>query len=143
MAGEIVLGYDDTDEAKAALPVAVGMARSMGTGLVVCFGFEPPRAGGEVGALRDEIEKLGEEFVEVAVAQIRAIDPELRIEVQLVQDRPAETIIRVADASAASFIVLGHRQRHLIAEVFVGSVLESVMSDTTRPIVVVQSPDAG
>ena len=45
MAGEIVLGYDDTREARAALPVAVELARSLGAKLVIGFGFEPPRSG--------------------------------------------------------------------------------------------------
>ena len=140
MAGEILLGYDDSDESRAALPVAVDLARSLGTRLVVVFGYEPPRAGGEVGALRDEIEKVGEEFGAAALEQVRALDASLEVEVQLVQDRPTEAIVRLADDIDARFIVVGHRQRHLLAEVFIGSVLEGVMSETGRPIVVVQ-PD--
>ncbi len=141
MAGEIVLAYDDTDESRAALPVAVELARALGTGLVIGFGFEPPRAGGEVGALRDEIEKLGEEFGLAALDQVRALDPDLPVVVELVQDRPAAAIVRLADAVDARFVVMGHRQRPLLAEVFVGSVLEGVMSETSRPLVVVQAPD--
>ena len=141
MAGEIVLGYDDTTESRVALPVAVELARSLGAKLVICFGYEPPRSGGEVGALRDEIEKLGEEFGDTALAQVKALDPDLPVEVQLVQDRPTEALVRLADAVDARFIVVGHRQRHLLAEVFIGSVLEGVMSETSRPIVVVQPDD--
>jgi nucleotide-binding universal stress UspA family protein len=141
MAGEILLGYDDSDESKAALPVAVGLAGSLGTQLVVVFGYEPPRAGGEVGALRDEIEKVGEEFAASAVAQVRDLDADLDVRVELVQDRPTEAIVRLADELDARFIVVGHRQRHLLAEVFIGSVLEGVMSETSRPIVVVQPDD--
>jgi nucleotide-binding universal stress UspA family protein len=141
VAGEIVLGYDDTVESRVALPVAVELARSLGAKLVICFGYEPPRSGGEVGALRDEIEKLGEEFGDTALAQVKALDPDLPVEVQLVQDRPTEAIVRLADAIDARFIVVGHRQRHLLAEVFIGSVLEGVMSETSRPIVVVQPDD--
>ena len=140
MAGEILLGYDDSEESRAALPVAVDLARSLGTRLVVVFGFEPPRAGGEVGALRDEIEKVGEEFGAAALERIRDLDESLEGEVQLIQDRPTEAIVRLADDIDARFIVVGHRQRHLLAEVFIGSVLEGVMSETGRPIVVVQ-PD--
>lgn len=141
MAGEIVLAYDDTDESRAALPVAVDLARSFGTGLVVGFGFEPPRAGGEVGALRDEIEKLGEEFASTAVSRVRELDADLEVTVELVQDRPAPAIVRLADAVDARFIVMGHKQRPLLAEVLIGSVLEDVMSETSRPVVVVQAPD--
>ena len=142
MAGEIVLGYDDTDEARAALPVAVRLARSLGTGLVIGFGFDPPRSGGEVGTLRQEIAKLGEEFVATALAAVRELDPELEARVELVQDRPSEAIVRLADSVDAPFIVVGHRQRHLLAEVFIGSVLEGVLSETARPVVVVQADEA-
>jgi nucleotide-binding universal stress UspA family protein len=82
MAGDIVLGYDDTDESRAALPV----------------------------------------------------------EVQLIQDRPSDAIVRLADSIDARLVVVGHRQRHLLVEVFTGSVLEGVLSETSRPVVVVQ-PD--
>ena len=141
MAGEIVLGYDDTDEARAALPVAVDLARSLGTSLVIGVVFEPPRAGGEVGALRGELEKVGEEFGAAALEQVRAIDPDLPVRVELVQDRPADALVRLADVVAAPYLVVGHRQRHLLAEVFIGSILEGVLSETSRPVVVVQAPE--
>jgi nucleotide-binding universal stress UspA family protein len=141
MAGDIVLGYDDTDESRAALPVAVELARSLGAKLVIVFGFEPPRSGGEVGALRNEIEKLGEEFGATALEQVRALDQDLPVDVQLIQDRPSEAIVRLADSIDARFIVVGHRQRHLLVEVFTGSVLEGVLSETSRAVVVVQPDD--
>ncbi len=106
MAGEIVLGYDDTRESRAALPVAVELARSLGTKLVIGFGYEPPRSGGEVGALRGEIEKLGEEFATEAVSRVHDLDPDLDVEVQLVQDRPIEAIVRLADSLDARLIVV-------------------------------------
>jgi nucleotide-binding universal stress UspA family protein len=141
MAGEIVLGYDDTDESRAALPVAVRLASAHGVGLVIGFGYEPPRSGGEVGALRDEIERLGEEFATSALDQVRALDPDVPARAELVQDRPAATIVRLADAVDAPFIVVGHRRRNLLAEVVVGSVLEAVLAESNRPVVVVQAPE--
>lgn len=141
MTGEIVLGYDDSDESKAALPVAVRLAKASGVGLVIGFGFEPPRAGGEVGALRGEIEKVGEEFGASALDQVRALDADLDARVELVQDRPADALVRLADALDASYLVVGHRQRHLLAEVFIGSTLEGVLAETSRPVVVVQADD--
>ena len=140
MSDPILLGYDDTDESRAALPVAVDLARSLGTELVIGFGYEPPRSGGEVGALREELAKLGEEFAALAVEQVRAIDPDLPVRVELVQDRPADALVRLADAIDARLIVLGHRPRPLIAEVFTGSTLEDLLAETPRPVVVVQAP---
>lgn len=141
MAGEIVLGYDDTEESRAALPVAVQLAKTFGTTLIVGFGYEPPRSGGEVGALRVELEKLGEEFGAAALDQIRAIDTDLPVQIELVQDRPSTTIVRLADASDARFIVVGHRARSALAEALLGSVLDDVLAATARPVVVVQSAD--
>ena len=138
---EIVVAYDDSDEARVALDVAADLAGSLGTGLVVAFGYEPPRSGGEVGALRDQIEKVGEEFAAAALEQVRSSAPDLPVRVELVQDRPAPAIVRVADAVDARLIVIGHRQRALLAEVFTGSVLEDVLSETDRPVVVVQAPE--
>lgn len=139
---EIVVAYDDSDEARAALHVAADLAGSLGTTLVVCFGYEPPRSGGEVGALRDEIEKVGEEFAAAALERVRAVAPDLPVRVELVQDRPAPAIVRLADTIDARLIVLGHRQRPLLAEVFAGSVLEDVLAETQRPVVVVQATEA-
>ncbi len=96
--------------------------------VAVVFGYEPPRVGGEVGALRGEIEKVGEEVVAEATARIAALAPDLPVEVELVQDRPIAAVVRLA-------------QRSLLAEMFTGSVLEGVMSATTRPVVVVQAPE--
>lgn len=138
---EIVVGYDDSPESRAALVEAAGLARSLGVGLVIGFGYEPPRAGGEVGALRDEIAKVGEELAAGAVAQVQALDPDLAVRAELVQDRPAPALVRLADAIDARLIVVGHRQRPLLTEVFTGSVLEDVLSETDRPVVVVQAPE--
>lgn len=140
MSDPILLGYDDTDESRAALPVAVDLARSLGAELVIGFGYEPPRAGGEVGALREELSKLGEEFADLALEQVRSIDPDLSVRVELVQARPADALVRLADAIEARLIVLGHRPRPLIAEVFAGSTLEDVLAESPRPVVVVQAP---
>ena len=141
MSGPVVLGYDGSPESVAALPVAVDLARLHGTTLAVVFGYEPPRAGGEVGALRGEIAKVGEEVVAEATSRISELAPDLPVEVELVQDRPIAAVVRLADALDAAFVVVGHRQRSLLAEMFVGSVLEGVMAATTRPVVVVQAPE--
>lgn len=141
MSAPIVLAYDDTPESRAALPVAVDLARTLAAELVIGFGYEPPRAGGEVGALRDEIAKLGEEFGQLALEQVRAIDADLPVRIELVQERPAEAIVHLADVVDARLIVLGHRRRALLAEVFTGSVLEDVLADTLRPVVVVQADE--
>lgn len=142
MAGEIVMGFDSSDESRAAVPVAVDLAKEHGSELVIVFGYEPPRSGGEVGALRDQIEQLGEELAAEALAEVSALAPEVAARVELVQGRPVDAVVELADDLDARYIVVGHRQRSLLAEMFTGSVLEGVMSLTTRPVVAVQVPEA-
>lgn len=141
MAGEIVLGFDSSDESRAAVPVAVDLAKEHDSELVIVFGYEPPRTGGEVGALRDQIEKLGEELAAEALAEVVELAPEVAARVELVQGRPVDAVVELADELDARYIVVGHRQRSLLAEMFSGSVLEGVMSLTTRPVVAVQVPE--
>ena len=141
MAGEIVLGFDASDESRAAVPVAADLAKEHGRELVVVFGYEPPKTGGEVGALRDQIEKLGEELAAEVLAEVAELAPEVVTRVELVQGRPVDAVVEIADELDARYIVVGHRQRSLLAEMFSGSVLEGVMSLTTRPVVAVQVPE--
>ena len=48
--GTIVLGYDDSPGARAALEQALDLARAFGDRLVVGFGVHPPGLGGGEGA---------------------------------------------------------------------------------------------
>ena len=127
--------------ARAAVPVAADLAKEHGRELVVVFGYEPPKTGGEVGALRDQIEKLGEELAAEVLAEVAELAPEVVTRVELVQGRPVDAVVEIADELDARYIVVGHRQRSLLAEMFSGSVLEGVMSLTTRPVVAVQVPE--
>ena len=66
MAGEIVLGYDESEVSDVALGAAVDLARDLKTKLVVVFGYDPARIGGEVRDLDQALEKRGEEAIRKA-----------------------------------------------------------------------------
>ena len=63
MAGDIVLGYDGSDGSKAALAVAVSVARAFDAPLSIVFGYEPNPMGGETADYKDRLEKIGDEMV--------------------------------------------------------------------------------
>ena len=64
MASVLVLGYDRSDGAKAALDKAVELAKLDGSRIAVVFGSEIPAAyGGETGDYRRAVRRLGEEAV--------------------------------------------------------------------------------
>jgi nucleotide-binding universal stress UspA family protein len=102
MAGPIVVGYDGTASARAALDEAVRLAGALGVELVVAFAYWTNPAGGEVGdmvdALRERGKALLQEIARAGGVQARA---------ELVGDRPDDGLARVAEDAGAQMIAVG------------------------------------
>lgn len=139
MAGEIVVGYEGP-ASDAALETATRIAAAFRAALVIVFGYQPPLAGGEVGDLRKAIKEVAEKATTAAVAAAHAIDPEVSVVVELVDDKPAESLLRVADAYDALAIVVGSAGRGPVAGSLLGSVTYQIVHRSTRPVVVVPGP---
>ena len=61
MMAQIVVGYDGSDCGKAALDEALSLAKAVGDGIVLVFGYAPPGTwGGEIAEHEEAIEELGE-----------------------------------------------------------------------------------
>jgi nucleotide-binding universal stress UspA family protein len=140
MAGEIVLGYDGQEGSQAALRTAVSVAAAFKTALVVVFGFEPNPLGGEVKDLRHAIREIGEQFTAEATRIAHELDPSVTVIVELVDDRPAEAILRAADEHAAIATVVGAAGRGPMAGALLGSVTYQVVHRSPRPVLVVPAP---
>ena len=54
MAGDIILGYDGSDGSKAALRVAVTVAKAFDAPLTIVFGYEPNPMGGETADYKNQ-----------------------------------------------------------------------------------------
>src|ERR1700674_4288104 len=114
MPSSIVLGYDASDNACAALDKAVELAKVSGSRLVVVFAYEIPAAwGGETGDYRRAVKELGEQTAQHAAERLR--DAGVEFEVELVPERPAEGLVHVAERHGASMIVVGTHGEHPIA----------------------------
>jgi nucleotide-binding universal stress UspA family protein len=142
MAGEIVVGYDGQDGAKAALRTATAIAAAFDRRLVIVFGYRPAPIGGEVGDLATAVREIGARMGNEALAQVREIDASVDAEVELVDDRPAEALLRAADEHEALALVVGTTGRGPIAGSLLGSVTYQVVHRSKRPVVVVPPPDA-
>jgi len=141
MAGEIVLGYDGEPGSRAALRTAVAIAAAFKRPLVIAFGYAPAPIGGEVADLSKAIEDLGAKITGEAVELAHAVDASVTVLTELVNDRPAEAILRAADQYDALAIVVGAAGRGPIAGALLGSVTYQVVHRATRPVVVVPSPE--
>ena len=72
----VVLGYDESPGAEAALATAIEVAQRFGEELVLVYGVAPPGGVGEErGAHRDALEELGRRAGEKAVARLNPTRP--------------------------------------------------------------------
>src|ERR1700674_1718228 len=123
MPSSIVLGYDASDNACAALDKAVELAKVSGSRLVVVFAYEIPAAwGGETGDYRRAVKELGEQTAQHAAERLRGAGGGVEFEVELVPERPAEGLVHVAERHGASMIVVGTHGEHPITGAILGSV---------------------
>jgi nucleotide-binding universal stress UspA family protein len=141
MAGEVILGYDGSDGARNAVEPATGLARAFGVPLLLAFGYDPPPTGGEVADLRKKIEERGREVLEEGAALATATASDVELEAILIDDHPAESLVDLAVARTAGFIVVGHRAIGPITGTLVGSVAQKLIQTSPCPVVVVRVPD--
>jgi nucleotide-binding universal stress UspA family protein len=141
MAGEIVLGYDGQAGSVAALSTATAIASAFKRPLVIVFGHRPAAIGGEVSDLGKAVRKVGEGLTDEAVAKAHEQDASVDVQVEIVDLRPAEAVLQVADEHDALAIVVGTTGRGPIAGSLLGSVTYQVVHRANRPVVVVPGPD--
>jgi nucleotide-binding universal stress UspA family protein len=140
MARTLVLGYDGSDGARAALGKAVELAKLESARIVIVFAYEIPAAyGGETGDYRRAVRELGEQKVAEAVERIRAAGVEH--EVELVPERPAHGLVDVAERVGASMIIIGTNGEHPIKGVVLGSVPHKLLHISPIPVLVVPEPE--
>ncbi len=140
MSGEIVVGYDDSDGARAALATGIDLARRLDVVLVLVFCTEPPAvSAGGAGDQRDVIAAIGEERLGHGVALADAAD--VRTLAQLVAGRPVEGLIAAGDKYDALFIVVGHHGEGPLRGALLGATANKLLHLAERPVLVVPAPD--
>jgi nucleotide-binding universal stress UspA family protein len=141
MAGDIVLGYDGSDGAKAALSVAVTVAKAFDAPLTIVFGYEPNPMGGETADYKNQLEKIGSELLATAVAEAGAIDPAVAVEPIVAPLRPVESLLEASLERQARVIVVGGSGERPIVGAILGSVPHKLLHRATVPVLVVPTPE--
>jgi nucleotide-binding universal stress UspA family protein len=137
--GVLVLGYDGSDCANAALDAAADLAKGLGDRIVIGFGYDPGGPGEEFGATRDAIKKVGERVTSEAVERAKAAGAE--VEIELVPERPTEALLSLAEKHDARAIVVGSYGEHPIKGALLGSVPHKLLHLSERPVLVVPAPE--
>ena len=68
---------------------------------MLVFGYEAVAIGPRGGALEEQIEIVGDDAVAEIRDELIGRSPRLAIEVEMVQQRPVDALLRVADARHA------------------------------------------
>ncbi len=140
MSAPIVLGYDASESAKAALGETVTLAKELGAEVIVVFGFYiSPLGGGDVHDYKAALERVGREAVEEAVGRLEAA--EVKASSRLVSAKPADAIMEVARDEGARMVVVGTVGEGPITGAVLGSVVLKLVQRCPVPMLVVPAPD--
>jgi nucleotide-binding universal stress UspA family protein len=135
---DLVVGYDGRGGGEAALEEGIALAAELGARLVLVFAYEPAaRAGGELGELRATLRQMGAELEIEAEERVRAAGVDY--ELVLIDSRPAQGLVQVADERDARMIIVGGSGEAPLAGALLGATPHKVLQLTDRPVLVVRS----
>jgi nucleotide-binding universal stress UspA family protein len=140
MPGDIVLGYDGSAGSKAALRVAVSVAKAFDAPLAVVFGYEPNPMGGETADYMKQLAKIGSDHLAAAVMDAKALDPSVSVEPIVAPLRPVESLLEASLERHARVIVVGGNGERPIVGAILGSVPHKLLHSSTVPVLVVPAP---
>ena len=140
MANVLVLGYDASESANAALAATIRVAPVVGAKVIVVFGFYiSPLGGQQEGSIREALEDVGRHAANRAVADLKAAG--IEVETRLVSGKPADVLIDVAKEVEAAAIIVGTVGENPIAGAFLGSVVLRLIQRSSIPVLVVPTSD--
>lgn len=144
----LLVAYDSSDQANAALDVAIALARSERASIVAAYALDLDAELGRVGAafhytpasaarmLREDARAI----LEAAAA--RAQRAGLQIETKFVDAPVVRGLVEYARRARAETIVVGSHGRSGLPRLILGSVAEGLMRHATVPVLVVRTPAA-
>lgn len=139
-AGVIVVGYDGSDGARAALEEVINLATAFGDVVLVTFGYGANPAGGETQDQERAVAELGRSVGENALA--RLAEAGVTAELVLVPQRPAEALLEVAESRGARMVAVGFRGTGPMVGALLGSVTYQVVHRSRVPVLVCQAQTA-
>jgi nucleotide-binding universal stress UspA family protein len=136
----MVLGYDDSPSANAALAETIRRAPLLGADVCVVFGYYMsvlggPAVEGESADFRGRLEEMGSRAVARAVSDLAAAG--IRTTSRIEEGKPADVLMAVADELDASTIVVGTVGESPISGAILGSVVLKLVQRSSRPLLIV------
>lgn len=137
----IVVGFDASPAAAAALDAAADIASRYGEDLVIVYGVEPPAAGvgEELRSHEAALEEVGRRLTSAAVTRSR--ERGVAASVMLVRDRPARALVQVAQERGARLIAVGTYGESPLRGAILGSTPHKLLHISPLPVLVVPADE--
>lgn len=137
---DIILGFDGSRSARAALETAVAQAKAFGDRLVVVFADEPP--GRSAGEEFKEHRRAIDEMAEMAFAEAKVVCRNAGIEVEtlLVHERPPVALETTARGRDTRLIVVGTYGEGPFRSAILGSTPHKLLHFSEVPVLCVPNP---
>jgi nucleotide-binding universal stress UspA family protein len=132
----VVLGYDESPGAEAALDAAIQVAQRYGEELVLVYGAAPPGGmGEEFRSHLDALLDMGRTATAHAVEKVEAAG--VTASVRLVDAKPAEALVQVGNEFDATVIVVGTNGESPLRGAIIGSTPHKLLHLANRPVLCV------
>src|SRR5262245_35591699 len=132
---EIVVGYDGSDCAKAALQESLELAKDLGDSVVLVFGAAPGGyGGGEVPTQRDAVMEYAEKVTKEGVATAEAA--KIGCEVEILNHHPVDALTDTAEKRKARMIVVGTHGDSPLKGAIIGSTPHKLVQLSKTPVLV-------
>lgn len=143
--GPIVVGIDGTQASEAAVAFAFAEASAQGAPLVALHAwaesvFETALAGPDAPLDWERQRQIAAETLAERLAGWQEKYPEVRVERDLVHDRPTRALRRCAQT--ARLVVVGRRGRGGFRDLVLGSTSQHLLHHATSPVAVVRTETA-
>ena len=132
---DIIVGFDGSDCARGALDKAIELSQALGDRVVVTFGYEVSRLGGEVQDYAKAVAERAQEAVDHGVHHAQAKGVE--VESAVVEEQPAQALNDLAAQRNARMIVIGSSGESLIKGAVLGSTAHKLLHVAEVPVLVV------
>jgi len=132
---DVIVGYEGSDGARAALDTALEMSAALGDRVVIAFGYHVQKLGGEVLDYAKAVQERAEEAVEHGVHQAQAKG--LEVESVVIERHPAEALADLAKERGARMIVVGTHGETPLKGALLGSTAHKLLHLSEVPVLVV------
>jgi nucleotide-binding universal stress UspA family protein len=140
MSSGIVVGYDGSQCAKAALRTALEVGKAYGEKVTIAFAYELSPVGGEVRDYAEAVRELAGKRLAEGHA-LAAAGNGTEVDSVVIEESPARALVDLAKERDARVIVVGTHSESPLRGALLGSTPHKLLQIADRPVLVVPYED--